>query len=42
VVIESAGDLIDQKEQIAIKMNYAVRELHSDGVSWWVTGATGT
>ena len=42
VVIESAGDLIDQKEQISIKMNYAVRELHSDGVSWWITGATGT
>lgn len=42
VVVESAGDLIDQKEQITIKMNYSVRELHSDGISWWVTGATGS
>jgi hypothetical protein len=42
VIIEGAGDLIDQREQLIIKMNYTVRELHSDGVSWWVTGATGS
>ena len=42
IVIESAGDLIDQKETIVMKMNHSVRELHSDGNSWWIVGASGT
>ena len=42
IKVESDGELIEQKEQITIKMNYSMRTLQSDGNSWWIVGTNGT